>query len=312
MSRAHNWQWFLELVVPNEYHVHGIKRSLVVRETQYQVAEILESYQFGKMLVLDGESQSSERDEYIYHEVLVHPAMILADNPKKVLLLGGGEGATLREILRHPVERAVMVDIDEEVIELCKEYLPDLAGGSFNDPRAELVIGDARAYIENSKEKFDVIISDLTEPLEEGPASKLFTKEFYTTIKEHLNEGGVFVTQALSVSIINNKAHTAIHNTLKQVFPLVRSYHTYVPMYDSDWGFVMATLGKDPVKLSEEEVNTRLEKLGIKNLKYYDGETHRAIFSLPKDLRNAIASEKTVIEDNKPLLIARRERFFGA
>lgn len=311
MSKGHNWQWFLESVVPNEYHVHGIKRSLVVRETKYQVAEILESYQFGKMLVLDGESQSSERDEYIYHEVLVHPAMILANNPKKVLLLGGGEGATLREILKHPVEKAIMVDIDEEVIELSKEYLPSLAAGSFSDPRAELIIGDARAYIENSNEKFDVIISDLTEPLEEGPASKLFTKEFYNIIKAHLSEDGIFVTQALSVSIINNKAHTAIHNTLKQVFPIVRSYHAYIPMYDSDWGFVMGTLGKDPVKIREEEVNEKLEKLGLTNLKYYDGETHRAIFSLPKDLRDAIKSETNVIEDNKPLLITRRERFFG-
>ncbi|MCX7795315.1 MAG: fused MFS/spermidine synthase, partial [bacterium] len=239
-------------------------------------------------------------------------AMVLADNPRNVLLLGGGEGATLREILRHPVERAVMVDIDEEVIELCKEYLPHLAGGSFNDTRAELVVGDARAYVENSKEKFDVIISDLTEPLEEGPASILFTKEFYNSIKEHLNEGGIFVTQALSVSIINNKAHTAIHNTLKQVFPLVRSYHAYIPMYDSDWGFVMATFGKDPVKLNEEEINRRLEKLGLSDLKYYDGETHKSIFSLPKDLRKAIASETIIIEDNKPFLITRREKFFGA
>lgn len=311
MSRAHNWQWFLETVVPNEYHVHGIKRSLVVRETQYQVAEILESYQFGKMFILDGESQSSERDEYIYHEVLVHPAMITADNPKKVLLLGGGEGATLREILRYPIEKAVMVDIDEEVIELCKEYMPELSAGSFMDPRAEVIIEDARAYVENSTEKFDVIISDLTEPLEEGPASKLFTKEFYSAIKNHLSENGIFVTQALSVSIINNKAHTAIHNTLKQIFPIVRSYHAYVPMYDSDWGFVMGTLGKDPSKLSVEEVNERLERYGLTNLKYYDGETHRAIFSLPKDLRNAINNETVIIEDNKPLLITRRERFFG-
>lgn len=312
MPRIHNWQWFLESVAPSEYHVHGIERSLVVRETQYQLAEILESYQFGKMLVLDGESQSSERDEYIYHEVLVHPAMVLADNPKKVLLLGGGEGATLREILRHPIERVIMVDIDEEVIELAKEYLPNLAAGSFLDPRAELVIGDARAYVENSSEKFDVIISDLTEPLEEGPASKLFTKEFYMAIKSHLSEDGIFVTQALSVSIINNKAHTAIHNTLKQVFPIVRSYHAYVPLYDSDWGFVMGTLKKDPVEIGEEEVNKKLEKLGLTNLRYYDGETHRAIFSLPKDLRNAIENETTVIEDNKPLLITRREKFFGA
>lgn len=311
MPKVHNWQWFLESVVPSEYHVHGIKRSLIVRETQYQLAEILESYQFGKMLVLDGESQSSERDEYIYHEVLVHPAMVLADNPKRVLLLGGGEGATLREILRYPIERAVMVDIDEEVIELCKEYMPNLSAGSFADPKAEVIIGDARAYVENTEEKFDVIISDLTEPLEEGPASKLFTKEFYNAIKSRLSENGVFVTQALSVSIINNEAHTAIYNTLKQIFPVVRSYHAYIPMYDSDWGFVMGTLGKDPVKIKEEEINERLERSGLTDLKYYDGETHRYIFSLPKDLRNAINMETVIIEDNKPLLIARRERFFG-
>jgi len=311
MPRPHNWQWFLESIVPNEFHVHGIKRSLAVRETQYQLAEILESYQFGRMLVLDGESQSSERDEYVYHEVLVHPAMVLSDNPKKVLLFGGGEGATLREILRYPIERVVMVDIDEEVIELCKEFLPNMAEGAFSDSRAEVVLGDAREYIEKTEEKFDVIISDLTEPLEEGPASKLFTKEFFTTIKEHLTENGIFVTQALSVSIINNKIHTAIHNTLRQVFPVVKSYHAYIPLYDSDWGFVMGTLGKDPTLLEEKKINEKLKSLGLDNLKYYDGETHRLIFSLPKDLRNAINTETIIIEDNKPLLVARRGRIFG-
>jgi spermidine synthase len=311
MQKPHNWQWFLEPIVPNEFHVHGIKRSLVVRETQYQLAEILESYQFGRMLVLDGESQSSERDEYIYHEALVHPAMVLSDSPRKVLLFGGGEGATLREILRYPIERVIMVDIDEEVIELCKEFLPNMAEGAFSDPRAEVILGDAREYIEGIEEKFDIIISDLTEPLEEGPASKLFTREFFTTIKEHLTEDGIFVTQALSVSIINNNVHTAIHNTLKQVFPIVKSYHTYIPLYDSDWGFVVGTLGKDPTLLEEKKINEKLKSLGLDNLKYYDGETHRLMFSLPKDLRNAISRETVVIEDNKPLLVARRERIFG-
>ncbi|MGB9681886.1 MAG: polyamine aminopropyltransferase [bacterium] len=311
MPKPHNWQWFLESIIPNEFHVHGIKRSLVVRETNYQIAEILESYQFGRMLVLDGESQSSEKDEYIYHEALVHPAMLLSDSPKKVLLFGGGEGATLREILRYPIERVVMIDIDEDVIELCKEFLPNMAKGSFSDPRAEVILGDARGYIENTEERFDVIISDLTEPLEEGPASKLFTKEFFTTIKEHLTEDGIFVTQALSVSIINNSAHTAIHNTLKQVFPIVRSYHTYVPLYDSDWGFVMGTLKKDPNLVEEKIVNEKLKLLGLEGLKYYDGETHRLMFSLPKDLRDAIKKETVIIEDNKPLLVARRERIFG-
>ena len=142
--------------------------------------EIMETASYGKVLVLDARIQSSVADDFIYHEVLVHPVMMLHPRPESVLVIGGGEGATLREILKYgSVKRAVMVDIDQEVVEACKIHLPELHQGAFEDPRVAVLHEDARGWLESTSERFDVAIVDLTEPLEAGPACLLFTREFY-------------------------------------------------------------------------------------------------------------------------------------
>src|SRR3972149_640904 len=166
-----NFRWFIESLTPEEGHLHGIRRVLFSTHPPYQSLDILELGSYGKALVLDGKIQSSLLDEFIYHESLVHPAMLAHPAAKRVFIVGGGEGATLREVLRHPtVERVLMVDIDEEVVNRCKEFLPEWHKGSFDDPRAEVRFLDARRYLEETQERFDVIIIDISEPVEEGPA----------------------------------------------------------------------------------------------------------------------------------------------
>jgi len=233
----------------------------------------------------------------------VHPALLLnrAAN-KKVLIMGGGEGATLREVLRHKdVTEAIMVDIDGEVVEVSKKYLPEWHQGAFDDPRTRLYITDAREFVEKSKEKYDVIVSDLSEPMEGSPAVKLFTFEFYHIIKDHLKEDGIFVMQAGTTHHLKIAFHSAMNSTLRRVFKIVRSYQAYVPAYDFIWSFIWASDKIDPKDFSEEEINSLLKSKNLANLKFYDGETHKMMFSLPKHLRELIEREERVAYDNAPL-----------
>ena len=177
MINQQHYKWFFEPTTSIEGHTHAIRRTIVEARTKYQHAEIMETYAYGKLLVLDGRIQSSQAEDFIYHEGLVHPGLLATENrPESGLVIGGGEGATLREMLRYPsMRRAVMVDIDAEVVELCKQHLPEMHQGAFDDPRTEVRTEDARAYLEKSSERFDFISVDLVEPLEAGPACMLFT-----------------------------------------------------------------------------------------------------------------------------------------
>ncbi len=172
--------WVIEKHTDHILFLYRIKNHIYHGKTPYHKVDLVELYALGKTLFLDNKIQSAQLDEAVYHEALVHPAMLSHPNPRKVLIMGGGEGATLREVLKHPVEKAVMVDIDEQLVKLCEAYLPEWHRGSFYDERAEVIFADARSYVEEHEDKFDVVISDLTEPMEKGPSVMLFTREFYS------------------------------------------------------------------------------------------------------------------------------------
>lgn len=297
-----NYRWFIESLSPEEGHLHGIRRVLFSTQTPFQSLDILELGSCGKALVLDGKVQSSLLDEFIYHEILVHPAMLAHPAPKQVFIVGGGEGATLREALRHPgVERALMVDIDEEVVTRCKELLPEWHRGSFDDPRAEVRFLDARRYLEETDERFDVIIIDISEPVEEGPAYLLFTKEFYQIVHRRLTDLGVIALQAGPVSLSDLSCFTAIHQTLLTVFPIAAPYWACIPSFALPWGFSVASKVNDPREFSPAAVDRLIaDRIGA-DLQYYDGFTHQMSFLLPKYLRQRLQEEKRIIEDNHPL-----------
>jgi len=272
--------------------------------TAYQAVKIVRTSTFGLCLVLDGKIQSSEADEFIYHETLVHPAMAAHPEPGNVFIAGGGEGATLREALRHPsVRRAVMVDIDAEVTALSRKYLPHESAGAFDDPRAEVYHEDARAFLERSDETFDVVIIDLPDPIEEGPAYRLFTREFYKTLAEHLTPQGCIAVQAGSASPTELLNLTAVHATLEAAFPAVAAYATYMPCFGGAWGFCLATFGEDASETAAEEIDGRLAARGITGLRHYDGTTHRGMFGLPAYVRKAIAAQTRIIADDAPLYL---------
>ena len=293
-------KWFIEHTSPATAHMFGIVSFIKCFRTKYQQVEIADTKLFGRILILDGKIQSSEYDEYIYHEALVHPAMLMCPAPRSVLVIGGGEGATLREVFRHPaVERLVMVDLDREVVETCREYLGSWHQGSFNDNRLELIYKDAREYLENTTELFDVIISDVPEPVEVGPAVKLFTKQYFYLIKKHLADKGLLSLQAGDYGLPFIGAHSAINNTVRQVMPFVRSYRAFVPSFNTEWGFILAAPGQSELP-APDHFSKLIEERNL-NLHYFDGETSVGIFSLPKDIRKKLRDETRVIDDQNLL-----------
>ncbi len=297
-----SYKWFLDLLNPDEGHMHGITTILYAKQTKYQQMEIMETKSYGRCLVLDGKMQSSEADEFIYHEALVHPALLTHPNPQKIFVVGGGEGATLREILRHKsVRSALMVDIDQEVVESCKKYLPEWHQGSFDDPRVALKFLDARKYLEETQETYDIIIIDISEPVEEGPAYLLYTKEFYQIVQKRLTKDGIISLQAGTTSLTALLNFTAVYQTLKTAFPIVTGYQACIPSFGLPWGFALASKKHDPRKLTPEEVDKRIKERIIGELRYYDGETHQGQFLLPKHVRRRLETEDQIIEDNHPL-----------
>ncbi|MEZ0346652.1 MAG: polyamine aminopropyltransferase [Infirmifilum sp.] len=290
--------WYTEWLGPLEAHIHGIEEILFDGRTRYQRVTIAKTGSFGLVLFLDGYAQSSEYDEFIYHESLVHPAMITHPKPRNVLVVGGGEGATIREVLKHDsVERVVMVDIDQELVELAKKYLTKWHQGAFDDPRVELVFGDGKEYIENAREKYDVVILDLTDPIKNTPGVLLYTKEFYESVKRILKPDGVMVTQATSTRYYIH-AFAIIGNTIRTVFPYVGLYKVFVPTFYSEWGFAMGSLNRDPLSVPPDEVKHRLEKL---NLKYLDVETYTYLFKIPRYIREKMQRYTQISTLDNPL-----------
>ena len=254
-------------------------------------------------MILDNEFQSAERDEFIYHEAMVQPAMVLHSDPKKVAIIGGGEGAAIREVLSHKtVEMAVMVDLDEKVVECAKEYLPTFHDGSFADERATILFEDGRKFLEETDLTFDVMIIDITCPLEEGPAYKLFTREFYDLVRRKLTPQGLLSVQASTVSHTALNTYSVINRTLQEVFPNVFPSVAHIPFFAMLWGFCLATNDVDPAQISREEIDRRISERVTRELRYYDGITHQALFNVPKYVRKALEEQTHVNLDNNPLM----------
>ena len=296
--------WFIEAVSPELSVMLKVRQIYYSGQTAYQKVEVLDSELFGRSLILDGKTQSTERDEHIYHETLVHPAMLCNPEPKQAFIGGGGEGGTLREVLGHKsVKRVTMVDLDSEVVALCREYLPNHHKGSFDDPRTSLIHQDARSYLQNTSDYYDVIILDLVDPLEGGTAALLYTQEFYAIAKARLNPGGVLVTQSGPAGLLNyTECFTTIFNTLGTVFDHTTATQVHIPAFQTLWGFTIASDTPFP-EASEDEVDAQIASRLASTLKYYDGVSHRNMLALPKFQREGLESEDRINKDSDPVFI---------
>jgi spermidine synthase len=292
--------WLIDESKRGEVVLLKVVRRLQAATTSFQRAEIVETETFGRALVLDGALQSCSRDEFVYHESLVHPAMLSHPEPKKVAILGGGEGATLREVLRHQtVESVTMVDIDPEVVKFCRDHLPTLHHGSFDDSRSLMVFADARAWIaDQPKESLDVVIVDISEPIEGGPACLLFTREFYQEVHRVLGKDGVMLAQAGAANL-GEEFFFRVFKSIDGLFECGLPLISYVDSYSDMWGFVLAARG-DSGLVPSEEVDARLSERGVSGLRYYDGETQRHMVSLPRYLRVALQEPARPFTDQDP------------
>lgn len=291
--------WFLESFTKNQLHSFKVKRIISSHFTKFQKVDIVELEIFGKTLFLNGKIQSAEIDEFIFHESLVLPPLLTHPKPSDVLIIGGGEGATLREVLKdRAVKNAVMVDIDKELVEECRKHLPEWSKGAFEDKRAKVYFEDGKVFVEKLDRKFDLVILDLSEPVEDAPSVELFTREFYQKIYEILKEDGILSVQAGSTDPFYCQFFSSIAKTLETVFPIVRPYWTFVFSFRMPWGFVCASKKYDPLKIDEREIKERMEERGVNSQRFYHEGIHRALFSLPLYLIENIESASIITKDN--------------
>lgn len=300
-------KWMRDYYSPGWYTAFCIRQQIYSTRTKFQRVDIVDTDVCGRCLFLDGKLQSSELDKDIYHSWLVHPAMIAHPHPKRVLIIGGGEGATLKEVLRHKtVELAVMIDLDEKVVEACKIYLPSWHEGSFNDRRALERYGDGRVFLEDINALWDIIIIDISEPVKDSPAKMLYTREFYELVSARLSDNGIISLQAGSSAFGSCGVMTAVYQTLKRVFSIVAPSEVNIPSFGAPWGFMVGSKTYDPRVLCPSEVNERMFKRTGNLPEHYSGGTHKKQFLLTDTLWGELNLCSICIEDKKPIAIYTR------
>jgi spermidine synthase len=267
---------YQETFHPEWKQTFSVEEMIYEEKSDFWDLAIFENSRFGRVLAIDGTIQVTEKDAYVYHEMIAHVPILAHSNAKSVLIIGGGDGALLREVLKHDkLERIVQVEIDPTVIEISKKYLPNLSQGSLDNPRATIVIQDAIEYVKEAKESFDIIICDSTDP--EGPAAALFTSSFYGDCKKLLNAEGIFVTQS-GVPFIQEEEFVASYHNRKPHFKHVSFFIAPVPTYVG--GFMAFGWASDTnYKPTEDELR---QKMGDLSLLYYTPQIHLASFALPQ------------------------------
>jgi spermidine synthase len=259
------------------------KREYERFRSPYQSVEVHETEPFGKLFRLDGRFMTSEQDEFFYHENLVHVAAITHPQPERALIVGGGDGGSAEELLKHPsIKKIVLAEIDVAVVDIARKYLESVHRGSLDDPRLELRIGDGFQYVRDSTESFDLIVLDLTDP--GGPSLELYTPEFYRACAARLTSLG-----AMTLHIASPVAHPdRVRQTLvrlRSAFSIVTPYLVSVPLYGGLWMMACCSAGLDPRRMTTVEVDRRVAQRGLRDLHYYNGEMHRASLALPNFVR---------------------------
>jgi spermidine synthase len=280
-------EWFDETLHDTYHQGFQVREVLFESKTEHQHLIIFESGSFGRVMALDGIVQTTERDEFIYHEMLAHTPLFAHGNAKNVLIIGGGDGGLLREVLKHPeVDSVVQVEIDQAVIDMCIQYLPNHSAGAYENPRAEIVIGDGIDFVKQSDRQFDVILSDSTDPI--GPGEVLFTSPFYQGIQRCLKPGGIFVAQN-GVAFMQPEEVTTTHKRLSPLFSDTAFFTAAVPTYVG--GIMTFAWASDCQKLRQADfsaLTARYTASGIKT-RYYNPALHLGAFALPQYLVDTLS-----------------------
>ena len=255
-------------------------------QTPLQLIEVFDTPVLGKLMRIDGANMTSERDEFFYHESLVHPALISHVAPRSVLIVGGGDGGSSEEVLKHPsVERVVLAELDAGVIEMAKKHLRSVHRDAFANPKLDVHIGDGMAFVKTTTARFDLILLDLTDPI--GAAEALYTQTFYADCKRALSAGGALVLHIGSPFSHARRVVDCVAN-LRAVFSRVAPYFVHIPIYGATWGFAVASVTLDPRAITAVDVEQRLHDRGVGDRQFYNGEMHTAMLALPEYIKTLI------------------------
>lgn len=257
----------------------------------WQDYEVWDTPRFGRLFRLDGCFMTSERDEFYYHENLIHVPGIAHPGLRRALVIGGGDGGSAEELLKYPgIERIVIAELDDKVIDIARRYLDAVHHGALDDPRVEIRIGDGLRYVHAdgpaAGERYDLIVLDLTDPV--GPAEALYTEAFFRACRALLSEGGA-ISLHIGPPVFQPERVRELVQRLRRVFAVVRPYFLYIPLYGSLWGLATASDGLDPLGCDAAEVERRLAARRIGALQHYNGAVHCAQFALPNHLRELLA-----------------------
>ena len=270
--------WFSEYQTKNVKISFRIKEVLYTKESKYQKIAVYETEDYGRLLTLDDTVMLTTRDEFVYHEMISHVPMLTHGSASKVLVIGGGDGGTVRELLKHPVSEIHLVEIDEDVIETSKKYFPTVSCG-LTDPRVKIFCEDGIEFLKNNK-GYDVVIVDSTDPI--GPAVGLFSVEFYKNVFDALNDNGILVAQT-ETPILFPDLVRKIYRDMSSVFPFTNMYTAVIPTYPGAfWTFTMGSKTIDPV-------SKEISSLPVLETKYYSKELHKSYFILPPFVKNLIS-----------------------
>ncbi|HJV11394.1 MAG TPA: polyamine aminopropyltransferase [Burkholderiales bacterium] len=255
-------------------------------QTRFQKMAIYETPHYGKIFRLDGFNMTSEKEEFVYHENLIHPALTAHLAPKKVLIIGGGDGGSSEEALKHPsVEQVTMVEIDGDVIEVAKTHFHAVHQGVFDNPKLRVLVDDGMKFVRETQEKFDLIALDLNDPM--GPAEALYSSEFFQQLRHTLAPGGA-LTLHIGSPVARPERVAQLAQRLNTVFRIVRPYTMYIPLYGSLWAMAVCSDKLDPKSFTADEIDRRIEARKLADLRYYNGETHEGVFALPNFVRDLV------------------------
>jgi spermidine synthase len=291
---------FKEPLNPHFGFYYSVNKTLYRGKTEYQKIELVDTEEFGRVLLLDNITQVVEKNDYQYHEPMVHPALSCHPNPRSVLVIGGGDGGILREVLKYPsIHSVVIVELDEQVVNFSRQYLPLISEGAFEDPRVTTVFCDGRSYVAQHPAQFDIIIMDMTDP--SGPSRMLYTREFFRTVRAALrNDKGMFVMHSES-PVSRPVAFNSIHHTLCSSFTHVNHLYTYIQMYAVLWSLSVCSAATDIASVKPRTIDARLERYGIKNLQHFNGATHQAMLTPYPYISSILKKRGKIITDTDPI-----------
>ncbi len=270
----------LEWLTPEIAHGFTIRRPSVITPSAIQRIEWHDTQAMGRMLSLDGAFMLSERDEFIYHECMVHVPTLAHSDPKRALVMGGGDGCVARELLKHrSIQQIVVAELDPQMVASCREQLPDVNARSFDDPRVRVEIGDALAFLQNSTALFDIIVMDLTDP-DDADSALLYSTDAYALIRDRLSPDGV-LSLHIGSAFFHPERFSSTLRDLRTVFTEVHAFKAFMPTYGAEWGMACASMRSNPCSLSDAEIAQRLAQRGINDLCFYTPRVHASLFAWP-------------------------------